>query len=104
MVAEPVEYRNQRGKSKWQPRTYDGERLWNRLSNSTVLVGGFIEEDWRKTWMSDENLRNSDEPVLFASKKRARRIARRKEVSDARVEMDETFKEVVTTVPKVVES
>ena len=104
MVAEPVEYRNQRGKSKWQPRTYDGERLWNRLSNATVLVGGFIEEDWRKTWVSDENLRNSDEPVLFASKNRARRVARRKEVSDARVEMDETFKEVVTSVPKEVES
>ena len=44
-VAEPIEYRNQRGKSKWQPQTYDGERLWSRLSNSTVLVGGFIEED-----------------------------------------------------------
>lgn len=94
MVAEPVEYRNQRGKSKWQPRTYDGERLWNRLSNSTVLVGGFIEEDWRKTWLSNENLRNNDAPVLFASKRRAERVARSKEVSDARIEMDETFEEV----------
>lgn len=94
-MAEPVEYRNQRGKSKWQPRTYDGERLWNRLSNSTVLVGGFIEEDWRKTWLSNENLRNADEPILFTSKKRAKRVARRKEISAARVEMDETFREVV---------
>lgn len=42
--------------------------------------------------------------TLFASKKRARRIARRKEVSEARVEMDETFKEVVTTVPEAVRS
>lgn len=104
MVAEPVEYRNQRGKSKWQPRTYDGERLWNRLSNSTVLAGGFIEENWRKTWLSNENLRNNDAPVLFGSKRRAERVARRKEVSDARVEMDETFKEVVATAPKVVQS
>lgn len=103
-MAEPVEYRNQRGKSKWQPRTYDGERLWSRLSNATVLIGGFIEDDWVKTWLSDENIRDKDEPVLFASKNRARRVARRKEVSDARVEMVETFKEVVTTVPKVVES
>ena len=93
-VAEPIEYRNQRGKSKWQPQTYDGERLWSRLSNSTVLVGGFIEEDWRKTWLTNLDLRDSDEPVLFTTKRRARRVARRKEVSDARVEMDETFEEV----------
>ena len=99
-MAEPVEYRNKRGQSMWQPCTRDGDRLW--------LVGSYFMDElqWHRVWGQRDDLFIHMRPRLFRSRRRAERVAqreerrrervaRREERRRERVELDETYEEVV---------
>lgn len=88
-MAEPVEYRNARGKQMWQPCTYDGDRLWWGRH-----WGGMSGEYTAKGWAKTGHNESLPYPKLHRSRRRAERVARREERRLARIEMDETFKEV----------
>ena len=89
-MAEPVEYRNERGKQMWQPCTHYGDRLWWGRSWGGEMSGEHTEEGWAKTGHNE----GLPYPKLYRSRRRAERVARREERRLERIEMDETFKEV----------
>lgn len=69
-MAEPTRYVNNVGEERWQPT----------LSNGQVLVHTSTAWELDRTWSWLEE----DGPVLYRSRKRAERIARRQERRDWR--------------------
>ena len=80
-----TEWRNKRGKSKWQPTLSDGRRLWR------VTLWG--EDDGARWGYRGER---SDTPALY-SRRKAGRIEQRQMRREERREMDETYREVLRT-------
>lgn len=79
----PTEYRNQRGKSAWQPTLASGERLWIEFNRGVIL-----ERKWRQPLTGVRM-----EAALY-SRRAAERIERREQARLDRLKCDETFREV----------
>lgn len=88
----PTEWRNARGKSKWQPTLASGERL-----SYGVFYGGPMSGEYReKKWLVgsvDSMGRGYPQPALYGRRK-AERIERREQKRRDRNEYDETYREV----------
>ena len=75
-MAEPVEYRNERGDVRWQPKDSRGQSLWITGPDAILLTP---ERKWRT---AEQVARDHPrwEPVLYRSQKKAERKG---EVRDA---------------------
>lgn len=69
-MAEPTRYVNNLGEERWQPTLFDGQAL--------VRISTAWEPNRTWSWLEE------DGPVLYRSRKRAERIARRQERRDWR--------------------
>lgn len=78
-----TEWRNARGKSKWQPTLASGERLWH-----VIKLHRRVGVDWRYPGM------RNDDPVLCSTYRSAERIERREQKRRDRRAHDETYREV----------
>lgn len=90
----PTEWRNARGKSKWQPTLANGERLWWGRFYGGPMSG----ESTQTTWDDLDNPRPGSAisypyPCLY-SLRRAERIGRREQDRRDRKLYDKTYREV----------
>ena len=69
-----IEWADGHGRSRWQPLTGNGERLW-RVSN----YADGIHRAWRTPTQETSAFLASHGPVTYKSRARAERVARRRQ-------------------------